>query len=257
MKRTSRILALAALCTASEMHAQSNNERQLVTDQFRVGETLTFEGKFGPLRLGRASMQVVGIDTIRGRESVHFQFVLNANAMNLIRMDNQFDSWVENEKFQSLRFVQEFNEFGKHRETAYEIYPDSVKYTSLESDTAMVSSSDPLDDTAFFYFVRTLDLQPGNRLVFENYFRPDRNPVIIEVLERETIEVPAGEFETIVIHPIIKGGGIFAESSDARMWITDDDQRIIVQMKTKFGFGAVTLRLVDWTSTFTDPEASR
>lgn len=235
------------LLMAVAAQAQEAERPPLVTDQFRVGETLNFEGRFVGLRLGRASMHVVGIDTVRGTEAAHFRFILNANAMGVIRMDNQFDSWVGNEDFQSRRFHQEFNEFGRHRETAYEIFPDSNQYTSLESDTALVASSDPLDDTAFFYFVRTIDLEPGTRQEFNNYFRPDRNPVIIEVLERETIRVPAGEFDTVVIHPIIKGGGIFKESADARMWITNDERRLIVQMRTKFAFGAVTLQLTDWT----------
>jgi hypothetical protein len=258
MTRISTILGSTLVLATANVFAQTNGDTTLsVTDKFQIGEALHFEGKFGPIRLGRASMLVVGIDTVRGVETAHFQFVLNANAMGLIRMDNQFDSWVGNHDFQSRRFVQDFNEFGKHRETAYEIYPDSGTYTSLESDTALVASDNPLDDTAFFYFVRTLDLEPGTRHEFNNYFRPDRNPVVIEVLERESIRVPAGEFETVVIHPIIKGGGIFKESADARMWITDDDRRLIVQMRTKFGFGAVTLRLIDWSPTTAESEASR
>ena len=225
-----------------------------ITDRFQVGETLMYEGKFGILRLGRASMQVVGNDTIRGVATTHFRFVIRANALGLIRMDNQFDSWVGSEDFYSRRFTQDFNEFGKSRETAYEIFPDSGYYTALGVDTALAASPEPLDDTAFFYFVRSLDLEPGVRHEFDNYFRPDRNPVVIEVMERDTIDVPAGRFATVVVHPIIKGGGIFQESSDARMWITDDERRLIVQMKTKFSFGTVTLRLTDWHLAMADPD---
>ena len=237
------------------MHHTDSTMR--VTDRFHVGETLNYEGKFGFLRLGRASMQVVGIDSIRGELATHFRFVIRANALGLVRMDNQFDSWVGEEDFFSRRFTQDFHEFGKSRETAYEIFPDSGYYTSLEVDTALVASPEPLDDTAFFYFVRSLNLEPGTRQEFNNYFRPDRNPVVIEVIERDTIEVPAGEFATVVVHPIIEGGGIFKESADARMWITDDERRLIVQMKTKFAFGTVTLRLTDWQLAATDSDRQR
>jgi hypothetical protein len=30
------------------------------------------------------------------------------------------------------------------------------------------------------------------------------------------------------------------------MWLTDDDRRLIVQMKTKLAFGTITMRLTDF-----------
>ena len=94
--------------------------------------------------------------------------------------------------------------------------------------------------------MRSLDLEPGDTLTFFNYFRPDRNPVIIRVLERDTIDVPAGRFPSIVIQPIVQGG-IFGENKNGRMWISDDERRLIVQMKTNLGFGNITMRLTDFT----------
>jgi hypothetical protein len=212
-------------------------------DRFPVGEKLEFEGRLGPIRLGRAFMEVVGDDLVRGVPARHFQFRMRVNMAGVYRNNDQFDSWVGLHDFVSRRFVQRYNSTGQEGLNHYEIYPDSGHYTRQDVDTTLAAAPNPLDDTAFFYFVRTLDLVPGDTLRFENYFRPDRNPVTIAVLERDTIDIPAGRFEAVVIHPIINGGGIFRESSDARMWITDDSRRLIVQMQSKFGFGRVTLRL--------------
>lgn len=216
-----------------------------LVDRFPVGETLVYEGKFGFIRLGRAMMRVLEPDTVRGDSTAHFRFLLEAKALGLVRIRDQFDSWVGLDDFESRRFVQYFDEQGKKRENHYEIYPDSGFYRRPDVDTALTASPNPLDDTAFFYFVRTLDLEPGETYEYNSYFRPDRNPVIIEVIGRDTIDVPAGRFETIVIRPVIKGGGIFKESANGRMWISDDPRRFIVQMKSRFGFGVVTLRLTD------------
>jgi Protein of unknown function (DUF3108) len=238
--------SFSSLGAQSDGRVVADHASPRVTDLFPIGERMEFEGRFGLLRLGRATMTVVGTDTIRGDSTTHLRWIISANALGLIRLDDQFDSWVGTTDFLSRRFTQRFDEFGKHRETAYEIFPDSGYYTSLEADTAMEASDNPLDETAFFYYVRTLDLEPGQKYQFDRYFRPDRNPVIIEVMGRDTIDVPAGRFTTIVVKPIIQGGGIFKESSDGRMWITDDPRRLIVQMKSKFGFGTVTLRLIDF-----------
>ena len=40
--------------------------------------------------------------------------------------------------------------------------------------------------------------QDGERYEFERYFRPDRNPVVLEVLGRDTLDVPAGRIPTTV-----------------------------------------------------------
>ena len=134
---------------------------------------------------------------------------------------------------------------GNQRTTAYEIFPDSGIYWEQGVDTAKASSENPLDDTAFFYWIRSLELEPGERHEFDNYFRPDRNPVVIEVIKRDTIDVPAGRFPTILIHPIIKGG-MFADNKDGRVWISDDERRLIVQMKTRLPvIGTITMRLVE------------
>ncbi len=229
--------------SASVDSVSYNSGRPL--DYFAVGETLMFDGKWGLIRLGRASMQVVAIDTIRGEPTLNFRFVMNASLVGVVNIRDQFDSWVGVDDFVSRRFTQDFDEMGSQRTTAYEIFPDSGIYWEQGVDTAKASSDHPIDDTAFFYFVRSLDLQPGQRLELDNYFRPDRNPVVIEVLARDTIDVPAGRFPAIVVRPIIKGG-MFAEGKDGRVWISDDDRRLIVQIKTKLPvIGTITMRLTD------------
>ncbi|MDH5643946.1 MAG: DUF3108 domain-containing protein [Gemmatimonadota bacterium] len=215
------------------------------TERFNIGETLLYEVRTPLLgRLGRAAMYVSGIDTVRGDSTLHFQFQIRGSAAGVFNIDDKFDSWVGVNDFFSRRFTQDFNETRNVRQTAYEIFPDSGFYREMSADTAAPTSPGPLDDTAFFYFVRTLDLEPGDSLEFYNYFRPDRNPVKIYVLGRDTVETPAGIFPTIVIQPVIKGG-LFGDRSDGRIWISDDDRRLIVQMRTKLAVFNLTMRLID------------
>ncbi len=237
------VALLAAYAVSSPLVAQAKNDGEgRSAASFEVGETLVYEAKFGFITLGSGMMHVVGVDTIRGVPSLHVRFVLKGGGM-LFPMHDQMDSWIGIEDFTSRRFVQDFREGGNHRYTAFEIYPDSGYYTREDSDSLYPTSPDPLDDYAFFYFARTLDFEMGETYEFNRYFRPDRNPVILEVLGRDTLDLPAGRFPSVVVHPVIKGQGILAEGKEARMWISDDDRRLMVQLKVKFSFATITLRL--------------
>jgi hypothetical protein len=241
------ILAFALAPQASSAQTETGPELAPPgwAERFPVGEKLSFDARFGIVNVGNAAMHVVARDTVRADSALHLQFTLDGGLLGLFRLHDQFDSWVGLDDQSSRRFTQVFDETGNQRTTAYEIFPDSGIYWQEGVDTANAASEDPLDDTAFFYFVRALELEPGQRHEFNRYFRRDRNPVIIEVLERDTVDVPAGRFPTVVIQPIIQGRGIFAENKNARMWISDDDRRLIVQMKSRFAFGTITLRLTD------------
>jgi hypothetical protein len=63
------------------------------------------------------------------------------------------------------------------------------------------------------------------------------------VERRERVKVPAGTFDAIVIQPVIKTKGVFSENGHAELWISDDDRRMILQMKSQLSFGSLDLFL--------------
>ncbi|MBI2071955.1 MAG: DUF3108 domain-containing protein [Gemmatimonadetes bacterium] len=235
------LAAVALSILASPARAQSADARPL-PERFPVGETLIYDARFGFINIGQAAMQVLSQDTIRGIPTLHIAFFIQGGTF-FYKMNDRMDSWIGLADFASRRFIQDFDEAGRKRYNAYEIYPDSGFYRQAGVDSAITTSPDPLDDAAFFYFARTVPLDVGKRYEFNRYFRPDRNPVVLDVLARDTIDVPAGRFPTVVIQPTIKGRGILAEASEPRMWLSDDDRRIMVQLKSRFPFGVITFRL--------------
>jgi hypothetical protein len=69
----------------------------------------------------------------------------------------------------------------------------------------------------------------------------------VRVLRKEEVKVPAGKFNAVVIQPIIKSRGIFSEDGRAEIWLTDDDRRMMVQMKSSLSFGSLNLYLKSYT----------
>lgn len=207
---------------------------------FSVGERSDYNVKFGVFSVGRGSMEVLRLDTLRGKEAWHIQYRVRGGVPGF-RVDDVMESWMETTTLASLRFFQDLREGSHDRETKFEIYPDSVYVQDTRDPQKTVKQ--PLDEGSFFYFVRTIPLEVGQEYVFDRYFRPDRNPVRIQVLRRETIQVPAGRFETVVVRPIFKARGVFSEGGRAEVWLTDDSRRLMVQMKSHMKLGSLSLFL--------------
>jgi Protein of unknown function (DUF3108) len=210
---------------------------------FAVGETLTYSAKLGMLTLGSGTLQVAGIDSVRGVETFRLRFRLVGKTV-FYSLDDVLESWVATEDFSSHRFVQDFTENGKEKDKTFEIFPDSGFYRETGRDTTYSSPNDPLDDAAFFYFVRITPLEVGKKYVFDRYFKKEKNPVTIEVVKKEKMELPDGtKVECLVLHPVIDTKGLFSKRSDTRLWLTNDARRLPVQIRSKFPFGTITLRL--------------
>jgi hypothetical protein len=47
----------------------------------------------------------------------------------------------------------------------------------------------------------------------------------------------------VVVRPIIKAKGVFSENGRAEVWLTDDDRRLMVQLKSHLKFGSLSLYL--------------
>ncbi|HTR20081.1 MAG TPA: DUF3108 domain-containing protein [Gemmatimonadales bacterium] len=223
---------------------------------FPMGEHLRYQAKFGIFSVGEATLDVVGRDTVRGEDAVHFRFHIHGGAL-WYHLDQTMESWVGRTDFRSRRFIQDTEERGKKRFKRYDIFPDSGYYREDEQDSTRATVADPLDDMAFIYWVRTVPLVVGHRYEYTRYFRPDRNPVIVQVIKKEEIEVADHKFQAIVIKPIIpKGRGILAEDADARMWLSDDDRRLLLKLQSNFSFGTITMNLKEFSAPAPPPHLS-
>lgn len=206
-----------------------------------TGEFLEYTLKYGVISAGSGRMQVVGRDTVRGRDTWRLKFDFSGGFM-MFRVNDAFESWLDVETHNSLRFEQRISEPGYKRTRVYQMFPDRSMF-KLNDEPEKESVPNPLDDAAFFYFIRTIPLDVGKSYDFHRYFDPKANPVTIRVLRKESIEVPAGKFDAIVIQPMIKTNGIFSEGGHAELWLSDDDRRMLIQMKSKLKFGSLNLYL--------------
>jgi hypothetical protein len=85
----------------------------------------------------------------------------------------------------------------------------------------------------------------GGTVTFDYHASRKSQPLEVRVLGRERVSVPAGEFDCIAIEPVLKAGGIFKNKGRLVIWLTDDERRMPVQMKSKVTVGHISVVLME------------
>jgi hypothetical protein len=217
---------------------------------FRVGETFEYRAS-SKLGGGSATLRVAAIDTVRGVPSWKFVFSpVVSGLFGLYKSQSDFTSWTGVADFISRRFLKDISDNGKYRKDDHLIYPDSGFFRDNNYDETVPTTKTPLDDVAFFYFIRYIPLASGKTYVFRNYFNATKGAVTIQVLGRELMAMPDGStISCLVLYPIVDDPphGMFLKKWHSRLWLTDDARRIPVQIQAGTEFGSVTFKLVKIT----------
>ncbi len=100
------------------------------------------------------------------------------------------------------------------------------------------------DPISAFYLLRNMEAEVGKPLFVKVFDNGKLYDVEVQVLKKEKISVPAGTFDTILVKPLLKSEGIFMRKGDVYIWLTDDEKKIPVKMKSKVKVGAVSAVLV-------------
>ena len=208
---------------------------------FANTERLEYQVKYGFLGVGSAVLEVLGLDAVRGAPAVHVTFTVKGG-VRVYRVNDVYESWFDPATYATLRAVQNIDEGSYDRERHFEFFPDRKTFKENDKPEAP-TVVDPLDEASFLFFVRSIPLEVGQTYEFARYYRQDKNPVRVVVVRKESVKVPAGQFNTIVVRPVIKTTGIFGEGGRAEMWFTDDSTRTLVQLKSALKFGSLNLYL--------------
>lgn len=242
------LMMACAVAVAAPAAAQAGGARSV---PFGVGERAEYRvtlGIFGGV--GEGSMEVVKVEKVHGHPTYHLRFDLEGGVA-FAKVDDTLESWMDVAGLFTRRIHQDQHEVNYRRDRWYDMYPDSMFYQRRSTgDTGPLASSEPLDEVAFLYWVRTIPLEVGRTYTFNRYYKESGNPVQLKVLRKETIKGEGGaDIPVIVVQPIIKTSGLFGEGGEAEVYFTDDWRRVLVKMSSKVPIiGRLGLTLTSYTA---------
>lgn len=229
---------------------------------FAPGEKLTFKLKWGIIPAGSASLSVGPMAMVNGMPSYHFVMQARTSAFidTIYRYRSRVDAFADQQLTRSLRYHKktelgvktredmvhfdwEMNEVRFNRTKNYPGEKPQIR-TEQRRIPLLPGTFDPL---SVFYFTRQLDVGPGAPI--ERPVSDGRKVVVATamILKREKIRVNGVDYDTHLVEPDLKHvGGVFEKSKDAKilLWVTADERRIPVKIKSKVAVGYFTGELV-------------
>jgi hypothetical protein len=205
---------------------------------FLVGERLTYDAKVNSIKAGKATLSVEGLETVRGVGTFHTIFDVSGRVL-FKKFANHYESWFDTTSLVTMRHIQKTDDVDKK----YEFYPSQKMYVKNNDGIENRSVDQPLDEASFFFYLRTVPLEVGRTFTVERYYYAEKNPIVIAVVRRERIKVPAGEFDAFVLKPVIKSNGLFSVKSDAEVWVANDAAHTIVKLRSRLPLGTLYLEL--------------
>jgi hypothetical protein len=217
--------------------------RRVENRAFAVGERLVFDIAYGMVKAGTATMSVPDMQWVGGRPCLHIVTTAESSPFfsNFFKVRDRVESFIDLDGIFSWRFEKHIRE-GKYKSNRTEIYDQTLRRVYYRKDT-IAAPPYVMDILCAFYYTRTQPLEVGRTLDVDAFGDGDVYRLGVLVHRREKIRVPAGEFSCLVIEPVIVGEGIFNQKGKLTIWITDDERRIPVLLKSKVLVGSIDCRL--------------
>ncbi len=217
-----------------------------VARPFRPGESLRFSVQYGFIHAGTAWLEVPEEREWHGHDIFRLRARAESNTFfsTFYKVRNVIESYWDRDGRFSLRYHEDRREGSYRFKGTVDFDPDhhEARYDSGQEFPIPPRVQDALSS---FYYTRYQALPIGGSLVFDYHASRRSAPLQIRVLGRERITVPAGTFDCVAIEPTLKAGGIFKNSGRLVIWITEDDRRMPVLMKSKLTIGSISVVLQD------------
>jgi len=216
-------------------------------------EHLEYEVKWGVLSLGFSELEVQDIVDFNGEPAFHIvsraRTTKFGDAFYKVRDLNE--SWVRAADLVSLGYSKQLREGGFFRDEWVVYDYDRLRFLSkrVNKDQSFEYQDGAIpgevqDILSSIYHIRPRKLQVGDEIVIDVNTK-ENWPLVIKVIRKQVVTVPAGKFRTVVVEPFMREEGIFVQKGKRlRVWLTNDKRHIPVLMKVEIVFGHISAYLV-------------
>jgi hypothetical protein len=225
--------------------------RKIENNVWDTGEQLTFSVDYGFYRAGTATMSVIGTEEVNGNKCYQIRTEARSNSFisSFYTVRDSVISYIDVDGIFSRRFEKKLRE-GKHKsDRIVDFYPNRKLALNTREKYAVTEVPHFTQDIlSSLYLLRTFDLKVGKDETIDVYADGKVYPLNVIIHGIEKVKVPAGKFECFKVEPILKSEGIFRQKGRLIIWLTCDDLKLPVKMKSKVAIGSIASNLEKYST---------
>lgn len=136
-------------------------------------------------------------------------------------------------------------------------YYNEVQYLHKENKVISQKSGEHevsdniLDMVSTFYFFRESLIKQikniGDEIVIETYFADEIFPLKMRYDGMDQVKTKLGKFSCLKFSPVVEPGRIFDSEDDVTIWISNDKNRIPMQIRIDLMIGSIKCDLVEYS----------
>ncbi len=203
----------------------------------REKEELAYKVEFLGITMGYARFSFLGKVLLSGREVYHLRVrAWTSDMLSLIYpIDDTIDYYLDVQTMVPLR--QEFTRSRKEDDVAIYDQENGTIVYRYRKDGKVRKKVDVLpnvyDPVSAAYYFRTRDLETEEKEL-SMYAGRKLWEISASAVGFERIQTDRGEFDTIIVQPVLRRDGKLDERRKMRMWMTRDEHHVPVRLYAKF-----------------------
>jgi hypothetical protein len=247
------LIPAAAFATdsyASATVAFVKSESRSAPRPFFVGEELRFEVRWMGLLAGNARMAVSGRVNRNGHDVYHIRSVAESSPLFSLfyYVYDQGETFVDAHELLPWYYHLDQREGSRivERSVTFDHQRGVVIHTTNQEDPQEVKVPAGVHDSlSSFYLVRTLPLHVGQSIHLHTFANGKTYDVEVQILRREKVEAYWGPVEALVVRPQMRYQEILRQKGEVLIWVTDDERRLPIRMRTAITVGSIEATLID------------
>jgi hypothetical protein len=221
-----------------------------VNHAFSAGERLTYLISWSNIiDAGTAVLEVREEKQSDGKKV--YRIVSTARSSGLVskfyKVNDTIESIIDFEHLYSLSYRAD-QSHGKRKKKREMTFNQSKGTVVVEADGRKDTYSTPpgvLDPLSSLYYVRTRqDFIVGKPIIVDVHDDDKNWAVEVQTIGREKIKTSFGTFNTIKVKSYPRYEGVFQHKGEIYIWLTDDEHKIPVLMKSEISIGSIMATLV-------------
>ena len=220
--------------------------RTIMKQGFSEGEILVYDIGWGPFKAGYVILTATP-DAASRTIRLGGKALSNGFVSTFYRMRDYVLSTIDDAGLYPLLFEQHLREGKRYRSDGWILYDNARCSLYVKERNVKMMSTPPFvnDYLSVLYLVRSKKFGPGDTFSLPLYADSKVHSIFFLCKERQSVRLNDRNVPCLVMRPRLVGDkGAFNKKDLLEVWLTDDDSKMPIQIKSKINIGSITARLI-------------